>query len=114
MSKDYVIFLKHILQSIKNIEEDTKGFSKEKFFSSRTIQDAVIRNIEIIGEAARNLPYRLRTKYNHIPWIDIIAMRNKLIHAYFGIDLNVVWQVIKRDLPTLKEQIKEILEKKNT
>jgi len=109
LSKDYFVFLEHILRSIGNIEEDTKQFSKEKFLGARTIQDAVIRNIEIIGEATKNLPFELRNKYSQISWIDIVGMRDKLIHGYFGIDLNIVWKTIKEDLPKLKKLILEIL-----
>ncbi len=110
MKKDPVIFLDHILQSIKNIEEDTAGFSKEQFLSRRTIQDAVIRNIEVMGEAAKNIPDDFRRKYESVPWKEIAGTRDKVIHGYFGVDLNIVWDVIRADLPKLKKEIKHILE----
>ena len=110
MNKDPTVFLKHIVQCIRNIEEDTKHFSKEKFIASRTIQDAVIRNIEVIGEAVKYIPSEFKKRYGEIPWVDISGMRDKLIHGYFGIDLNIVWDVIIKDLSLLKKQILEILE----
>ena len=110
MKNDPVIFLDHILQSIKIIEEDTAGFSKEQFLSRRTIQDAVIRNIEVMGEAAKNIPDDFRRKYESVPWKEIAGTRDKVIHGYFGVDLNIVWDVIRADLPKLKKEIKHILE----
>lgn len=111
MNKDPKIFLKHILESIAWIEKDIKDLSEEEFFEygNVPIQDAVIRRLEIIGEAIRSLPNDLRQKYPEIPWQDIMDMRNKLIHKYFGVDLNLVWGVIKKDIPSLKEHIKKML-----
>ncbi len=109
MIKDPEVFLKHILESIDWIEKDIKGFSKEDFFQNVPIQDAVFRRLEIIGEAIRNLPDEFKRSYNETPWQDIMDMRNKLIHGYFGIDLDLVWGIVKQDIPPLKKQIKEIL-----
>jgi|SRR3989344_2226982 len=113
MKKDEHIFVHHILNSIKNIEEDTNNFTKEEFFRARTIQDAVIRNIEIIGEACKNLPSEYKKKHKNIPWNDIIGMRDKLIHGYFGVDLKIVWNVVTTELPKLKQQLKEIIKEEN-
>ena len=111
MIKDVKVFLSHILQSIKNIEDDTKGFTFEKFKASRTVQDAVMRNLEIMGEAARNINLEFQKKNESIPWSNLIRMRDKLIHGYFGINVSIVWDVVKKDLPELKEKITKTLKK---
>ena len=109
MKKDPQIFLKHILESIEWIEKDTKGMSKEDFLENVPMQDAVVRRIEIIGEAIRNLPPGLKKENSDVSWQDIMDMRNKIIHEYFGVDLELVWEVVKKDVPELKEQVKRIL-----
>lgn len=111
MRKDPTIFLRHILESIEKIEEYTKGFTKEKFASSSKIQDAVIRNLEIVGEAAKSIPKDFTGKYPDVPWRKMAGLRDVLIHMYFGVDLDITWDVVKKDLPGLKEKIKTILEK---
>lgn len=110
MTKDATIFLSHILDSIALVERYTKGKSKKEFFASEELQDAVIRRFEIIGEAARNLPVRFRAKNKQVPWRDAMDMRNALIHEYFGVILEVVWDAIKIDLPKFKKQIEKIIE----
>lgn len=87
MRKDTQVFLRHILESIDWIEKDTKDLSKEEFLQNVPIQDAVVRRLEIIGEAIRNLPGQFIEAHETIPWQDIVDMRNKLIHKYFGVDL---------------------------
>ncbi len=113
MKKDPSFFLGHILESISYIEKDTKGYTKEKFASSRKTKDTVIRNLEIIGEAAKNLPEELRAKYPDIPWKKIAGLRDVLIHMYFGVDVDNIWNVVKEDLPILKENIKKMLQQEN-
>ena len=114
MKKDYIIFLKHILDSINKIEEFTKRISKADFISSIKTQDAVIRRLEIIGEATKNLPTNFKEKYTTVPWNEITRMRDKLIHGYFGVDLNITWGVVKSDLPNLKGKIKIILKEESS
>ncbi len=109
MNKDPQIFLKHILESIEWIEKDTKGMSKEEFLKNVPIQDAVVRRIEIIGEAIRNLSPELKKENKDVSWQDIMDMRNKIIHEYFGVDLELIWEVVKKDIPMLKDQVNEIL-----
>jgi len=72
-------------------------------------QDAIVRKLEIIGEAANNISDKFKARFPDVPWRDIIDMRNRLIHGYFGVDLNIVWQVITKDIPPLHKQIKDIL-----
>ncbi len=109
--KDPKIFLEHILESIGRIEDDLDGLSEEKFSRSKTIQDAVVRRLEIIGEAVRNLPDPFRKKHPKIPWKKIAGLRDILIHEYFGVDMELVWKISKKDIPKLKKQIKGFLEK---
>lgn len=111
MKKDPKIFLKHIQESIEKIEKHTKGMSEDKFENDIKTQDAVIRRIEIIGEAVKNLPLEFKKKYSEIEWREIAGMRDKLIHEYFGINLDMVWEVIRKDIPKLKKQILRLLEK---
>lgn len=105
MKKDVKIFLEHILESINLIEEYVKGKNKSFFLKSTQLQDSVIRRIEVIGEAIKNFPEEVKEAHSDIPWKKIIGMRDILIHQYFGVDLNLTWEVIKEDIPELKKQI---------
>ena len=111
MKKDPKIFIEHILQSITKIEEYTQKISKKEFLNSEQTQDAVIRRIEIIGEAVRYIPEETKQKHLDIPWKKIAGMRDILIHEYFGVDLELTWKVAKKDLTTLKQQMLKV--KKN-
>ena len=105
MKKDIKIFLEHILESINLIEEYTKGKEKLDFLESTQLQDSVIRRIEIIGEAIKNIPEEVKKNHPSIPWKEIIGMRDILIHQYFGVDLNLTWKVVEEDILDLKNQI---------
>ena len=82
----------------------------EGLVKNRMVKDAIIRELEIIGEAAKNVSQDFREKYKEIPWKDMAGMRDKLIHEYFGVDINIVWKVITKELPALKEKIEEVLQ----
>ena len=109
MNEEDEVFLRHILESIEKVESYTKNSSKEKFTQQIQLQDAVIRRLEIIGEAARNITSAFKNKHNSLPWNEMIRTRDKVIHGYFGIDLDIVWDILKKDLPQLKESILKIL-----
>jgi len=106
--RDISIFLSHIKESIKLIEEYTNGVTIDKFKSSQEIQDKVFRRLEIIGKAVRNLPDELRKAHPEIEWKKMVGLRDVLIHSYFGIDLDLAWKVIEKDIPDLKTKIKRI------
>lgn len=109
MKKDPVIFLKHILESIEKIELYIRNMPEKEFLKSSQTQDAVIRRIEILGEAVRNLPTDFMETHSGFDWKVIIRTRDKLIHGYFGVDLEIVWGVIKKDLPELKTKIAALI-----
>ncbi|MEK6826211.1 MAG: DUF86 domain-containing protein [Nanoarchaeota archaeon] len=108
--KNDLAFIEHILDSIKAIKEFSRGIRKVELISSRLKQSAIVREIEIIGEAVKNLSEQLKSKYKGIEWREIAGTRDKMIHHYFGVDLNIVWNIIKKDLPVLRKKIKEIKE----
>lgn len=110
-TKDDLVYLQHILDSIKWIESYVSDISQEQFLVDHLVQDAVIRQIEIIGEASKKLSNSLKQKYPNTPWKDIAGMRDKLIHGYFGVDIEAVWVTVENDIPVLKEQIINILDK---
>lgn len=110
MSKEHNVFLQHILESIEAINDYTKGLSEKEFLEDQEKQDAVIRRLEIIGEAVKNLPEEFKEKYPDVAWNKAMGTRNILIHHYFGVDLEVVWDTITGSLSQFKEQIESLLE----
>ncbi|MDD4900884.1 MAG: DUF86 domain-containing protein [Patescibacteria group bacterium] len=109
MDKDNTIFLGHILESINWIKVYVQGMSKDNFFSSVKDQDAVFRRLEIIGEAAKNIDDSFKFLHSNIPWRKMAGLRDKLIHEYFGVSLELTWDTIKKDLPELKKEIEILL-----
>ena len=108
MHKSDSVYLKHILDSITQIEKYTQDLDVEDLIGNRLVQDAVIRQLEIIGEATKNLSDDFKNKKLAIPWKDIAGMRDKLIHGYFGVDLESVWLTVSEDIPNLKAFIQSI------
>lgn len=108
--KEPTLYLQDILTSITKIEEYAKGLSFEEFSKDEKSIDAVVRNLEIIGEAARNIPQEITVKYSDIAWDKMVSMRNKVMHEYFGVDVEIVWKTINEDLPEVKEKLKTLSE----
>lgn len=106
--KDDRVYLRHIMDAIERIEEYTEA-GAEQFTLTPIVQDAVIRNLEIIGEAVKNLSEGFRHSHPDIEWRRIAGMRDVLIHEYFGVDLQVVWNVVSMRLPTLKQYVTNLL-----
>ncbi len=110
MSKrEYRDYLNDIYYSIKDVETFTKGMSRKDFLNDRKTLNAVVRSIEIIGEAAKHIPKSIRDKTPVIPWKKIVGMRNKITHEYFGVDYNIVWKTAKHFLPKLKTQVSKLI-----
>jgi uncharacterized protein with HEPN domain len=109
MKRDDTVYLHHILDAIDRIEEYTKGMSENEFLGNSMAHDAVVRQMEIIGEAARNISVEFRNKHAKLPWGKMTGLRNKIIHEYFNVNYAIVWDTIQDDLPLLKRSIKKIL-----
>jgi len=108
MKRDLQLFLDDILESIELLETYTKDLSHKKFLEDHQVQDAIIRRIEIIGEAIRYFPDEVQEKYPEIPWREVRGMRNYIAHEYFGINYDMLWEVATKDIYELKEQMLKI------
>ena len=113
VKRDFKLFVYDILTCIDSIEEYLNKVSKRELFGNQLLQDAVVRRLEIIGEAAKNIPLRIKNQNKQIPWKKIIGLRNIITHEYFGVNLERVWNITKDDLPELKKQIKKIFDDLN-
>lgn len=108
MIKNDQVYIEHILEAITKIERFTFGITKLDFEKNVLIQDAIIRNIEIIGEATKKISKSLTQNHPEVPWSSMAGMRDKLIHDYLDVDLDVVWKTVEVDLPLLKELVSNI------
>jgi hypothetical protein len=106
--KSMLIFINDVLDSIEKIEKYCQDVTYDQFIADEKTRDAVLRNLEIIGEAVKNIPDSIKERFTEIAWKSITGMRNKLIHEYFGVSFSVVWETIKSDLPILKEKMKSL------
>ncbi|AKG92151.1 hypothetical protein GAH_00502 [Geoglobus ahangari] len=110
MRRDYRLFLKDIIEAMEAIESFVGDMGYEGFVKNDLVRSAVVRKLEIIGEAAKNIPDDIRERYPLLPWKRMAGMRDRLIHAYFGVDYKLVWDAIKYEIPRLKPEIIKILE----
>ena len=110
--KDDSVYLQHILECIRRIEEDAAE-GKERFLTSHTLQDAVIRNLQTMAESTQRLSDSLKDKHNEIDWFRIAVFRNVLVHDYLGIDVEKIWEITQRDVPPLKKAVATMLGKKS-
>lgn len=108
MPKDALLYIEDILEAIRKIERYTAGLSLESFAAEEMVVDAVVRNLEIIGEAAKGIPPALTKQHPEAEWKKIIGLRDILIHAYFGVDLDIVWDIVVHKLPSLKETVQRM------
>lgn len=107
--RDYVLFLEDILDALEKIENYTKNLSFTEFADNGMAVDAVIRNFEVIGEATKNVPEEIKEKYPEVEWKEAAGFRDVLIHDYFGIDLEAIWDTIKKNLLSFKRHILKVL-----
>jgi len=112
MPRDFKVFIDDILEGINKIRLYTAGMVYESFIDDNKTVDAVLRNLEIIGEAAKGIPENIRQENPEIEWQKVIGLRNVLIHQYSGIDLEIVWDIICHKLPLFEQQMKNIFETK--
>jgi uncharacterized protein with HEPN domain len=109
MSKRPVpLLLDDMWEAIERVERYTKSLTNEAFVHDEKTVDAVVRNLEIIGEAANRLPAEFKEQHRDIVWAQIVGLRHRIVHDYFGIDLTLVWQVLQQDLPAFKAQLRQI------
>ena len=109
MSRDFRVYLDDIVSAIDKIAVFTEGLSEEQFTGDPKTFDAVIRNLEIVGEAAKNIPDEVRSKFTAVEWRKAAGLRDLLIHQYFAVDTQIIWDIVKNKLPLLRRQVTEIL-----
>ncbi len=109
MIRDDSAYLKHILDSVRFIKKYSKKLTVADFTKDELVQSAIVRQLEIIGEAANLVSLKTKRELKAVEWAKIVGMRNKLIHEYFGVDLNIVWSTIKEELPNLEKEVKNYL-----
>lgn len=111
MSKRPVVLLvDDIWEAVEKVELYTADLTSEAFLADSKTVDAVVRNLGIIGEAASRLPADFKDRYSGIEWVKIIGLRNRIVHEYFGVDMQIVWQILKNDLPDFREKLRSIRE----
>jgi uncharacterized protein with HEPN domain len=99
------LLLDDIFQAIERINEYTEGLSSEAFSKDQKTIDAVVRNFEIIGEAANRLPDDFKESHSDVEWNKVVGLRHRIVHEYFGIDIQIIWQILRKDLPSLRQKL---------
>lgn len=107
--KDYKLYFLDMDSSCKKISSYTRGLTFKEFTSEPKTIDAVVRNLEIIGEAVNKVPPEIRKETSEIPWNEIVGLRNKVIHEYFDVNIPIIWETVKDDIPNLQRQVKKVL-----
>jgi uncharacterized protein with HEPN domain len=110
MSISPLEYLRHILDETAFLMDQVKGMTKDQLLQNETLKRAVVRSLEVIGEAVKKVPLEFRQKYDHIDWRSIAGMRDRLIHGYFEIDYDIVWEVVTEKIPVLKQEIQQIIQ----
>jgi uncharacterized protein with HEPN domain len=106
--RDPELLLEDMLAAIRKIERYTSGIDQPAFHQDEKTVDAVVRNLEVIGEAAKRISPEFASRHEDVPWRQVAGLRNRIVHDYFGLDLEIIWQVIRRDLPRLKVQLEKL------
>jgi uncharacterized protein with HEPN domain len=106
------LLIEDIRESIEKIERFVSGLDRDAFIKDDKTVDSVVRNLEIIGEAANRIPENIRSKYSGIEWRKIIGLRNRIVHDYFSIDVEIVWEIVQKDLPVFKSKLSQIRDPK--
>ncbi|MBI4318994.1 MAG: DUF86 domain-containing protein [Chloroflexi bacterium] len=110
MKRDVRLYLDDILECVEKIQEYTKGINEEQFARNTLMQDAVLRRLEIIGEAVKHIPKQMRDRHPEIPWQDVAGTRDILIQKYFGVRLQNAWKIVQEDLDALKANVNKMIE----
>jgi len=106
--REWLFYISDMIQFSHNVETYTEGLDQAAFEQSGLNYDATVRNLELIGEAARHIPDEVRAEYSAIPWRQMVATRNQLIHGYLGIDNDILWNIIKKDIPSLRPELERL------
>ena len=106
--REYKLFIEDILEAMDKVERYIEGMNYEMFIKNELVADAIVRNLEIIGEASKNIPEKVRENHPEIPWSRMMGLRNIAIHEYFGVDLSIIWEIVTKNLPETRPKISAI------